>query len=122
MDYDFAAMRRDGYSDAQILDALDRAGQLSFDLKAVRADEYSDSAILQSLMAGQRAAPAAEPESSSILRRAGDLAGRNAHPAHGLLEARQVASDLDLQFREFIRQGLTSSRSGCGLPVPCARG
>lgn len=73
MDYDFAAMRRDGYSDAQILDALDRAGQLSFDLKAVRADGYGDSAILRSMAGDQRAAPAAEPEPSSILRRAGDL-------------------------------------------------
>lgn len=74
MDYDFSAMRRDGYSDDQILTALNKAGQLPFDLEAVRKDGYSASAILQSMAGGQRAAPPApEPASSSLLRRAGDV-------------------------------------------------
>lgn len=74
MDFDYAAARKAGYTDDQILDGLQTAGRLDFDLTAARKSGYSSRDILQSLYGNSAQEPAAaEPESSSLLRRAGDV-------------------------------------------------
>lgn len=74
MDFDYAAALQAGYTDDQILAGLDKQGLIEFDLPAARKAGYSAGDILQSLYGKRQAAPAAaEPESSGLLRRAGDL-------------------------------------------------
>jgi GNAT superfamily N-acetyltransferase len=75
LDFDYQAARAAGYSDDAILDGLQRAGRLSFDLDAAKKRGYSAAEILQTMYGGASSAPAPaqEPESTSLLRRAGDV-------------------------------------------------
>jgi GNAT superfamily N-acetyltransferase len=75
LNFDYAAARAAGYSDADILDGLQQHGKLSFDLTAARKSGYDDGEILQTLIGGTRRAaePQKEEESTSLLRRAGDV-------------------------------------------------
>lgn len=75
LNFDYAAARDAGYSDTAILDGLQQHGKLNFDLAAARKKGHDDSEILQTLLGGMRRAaePPKEEESTSLLRRAGDV-------------------------------------------------
>lgn len=75
LNFDYAAARAAGYSDADILNGLQQHGKLNFDLTAARKSGYDDGEILQTLIGGTRRAaePPKEEESPSLLRRAGDV-------------------------------------------------
>jgi len=72
LDIDYAAARRDGYSDLDILQGLQSSGKLDFDVARALKDGHSATDILQSILPTMPTqAPTAAP--SSIMRRAGDL-------------------------------------------------
>lgn len=70
-DFDYAAARRDGYSDEDILNGLASKGRLNFDLNSAMKDGHSASDIMDTLIARQPQPEKSEP--SSLLRRAGDV-------------------------------------------------
>lgn len=71
LDFDYAAARRDGYSDLDILKGLQSAGKLNFDLDSALKDNHDPTEILSTIY--KRPAPEPAPEPSSLLRRAGDV-------------------------------------------------
>lgn len=70
--FDYAAARRDGFSDDQILQGLKSAGELDFDVDAALKDGHDASTILSNILPRATApVPAAQP--ASLLDRAKDV-------------------------------------------------
>ncbi|HXE49561.1 MAG TPA: hypothetical protein VN663_14375 [Ramlibacter sp.] len=71
LNFDYDAARSAGYSDDDILNGLQKKGLLDFDLGAARKAGYNSTEILSSIL--PQRAPEPPKESSSLLRRAGDI-------------------------------------------------
>lgn len=73
MQFDYEAARRDGFSDDQILSALESSGRFNYDFGAMRKDGFSSSDILGALFQQQKPTEAPKQEPSGFMRRVGDV-------------------------------------------------
>lgn len=89
LDFDYAAARKAGYSDDDILSGLQKRGELDFDLSAARRAGYSSSDIMKSLVG----TPKPEEEQSGF-RRLGDVGLSVAKGVIGVPEAAVGLADI----------------------------